>query len=184
MFKKTLITIHVCFVTIPAFADAFDDTVRDHGNWSSFSVRKGVWSAAVNDNQTKDNLFGIHFTNNDVYFRIMTVNLSYKQIRSWDNSNRDVIKIKVRIDNKQITETNVIRILDRENGTLIYQLPRNIFGKNFIHDLKRGSVLKIREYVNNNAFTTTYSLNGATAAINRAMSRAKKSERSRGRRMG
>lgn len=93
--------------------------------------------------------------------------VSLENIRTWENTNIDYMRAKVRIDNQPYVETTLERELNREDRILYFSFSKKQFGDDFLRKLMKGNSLRVRLYTDDSNITLKFPLNGATAAINR-----------------
>lgn len=141
---------------------------KTHGQWSSFRLcgaDKCVWRAST--------ISGMYSLAIDYYddltygVSVFVANIPQENLNTWA-SDTDFIEIDLRVDKRTLYNLGVSRQLERSSRTLFYNFSAKELGYKFIEELEKGYTLRMRSHVNGETFINSFSLKGASAAINRA----------------
>ena len=143
---------------------------QTYGNWRSFQIcfLEGCYGrATVTVSEYGFNFFSVDYTR-DGKFSIgyFSVGLSNSALQSWGNANEDLITVQLRVDYNPIIKLVVPRSLIRNENALFYDLSNA--GITLLNQLKTGNTLLLRSTVNGTDADLSFSLHGATNALNRA----------------
>lgn len=173
MFKKILVGACSALLAFSSGCFAGDNpTFQMHGDWASLKtcVPEGcVWRAVTTGGSESSGMwfFVSYFPNGKSVFTMQMRDVSLENIRTWENTNIDYMRAKVRIDNQPYVETTLERELNREDRILYFSFSKKQFGDDFLRKLMKGNSLRVRLYTDDSNITLKFPLNGATAAINR-----------------
>ena len=119
MFKKILVGACSALLAFSSGCFAGDNpTFQMHGDWASLKtcVPEGcVWRAVTTGGSESSGMwfFVSYFPNGKSVFTMQMRDVSLENIRTWENTNIDYMRAKVRIDNQPYVETTLERELNR-----------------------------------------------------------------------
>lgn len=181
MFKKLFLTICLCCLIQPAFAETSYVSLHPKifGSWFSqklCSKSLCLWRSGTFSKYGSLFFVDVYKDGNFLLGRIDRINDS-SILETWRFGNVDDLTLKIQIDNQRIIEAPLRRELDYNNRTLIGYFRSNKLDNYFIQKLQEGSILKIGYSRAHGSLVEFFSLDGAKQAIDRAMYHATKAER-------
>lgn len=149
-----------------------------HRDWVSLKVcfvGFCMWRAMTGSLTSNDEAIALDFYDNGISptLTLIRTGVSISSMESW-TENTDVVKVKIRVDNRPINEVWCNRELNRGERSLYWTIPPL---PEIIADMRSGNTLRIQSAVNGTKYTRSFSLRGAMSAIDRARRNAESSSR-------
>ena len=159
---------------MPSSASAEEDFTQPvvSGDWASgrFCFDKGcLWIALVAASNLSDRFLSVVFMpDGQVRFTSLTSDLTQENIKTWGDTTEEEVRQEFRVDKNPIIDATITRTLDVEERTITEELPTELFGWDFVQQLRNGETLRIRHHFSDEPFIERFSLKGAQEAIDRA----------------
>ena len=160
--KKLIYIFIINFIILFNTNHAIPSDTMHHNKWQSYTVQGEGFIFARASTISSDGMY--------IFFDYMNNNLSITLSQFVDRNIPDVQGIvsqgRARIDNNNIHDINIISSIS--SGQVYLQL--QLFDiKKFLKECINGMILRFEIIYPEQSFYTSFSLNGFTAALNRAM---------------
>lgn len=167
---------------MPSSAAAEEDFTQlvVSGDWASGRIcfNEGcLWIALVATSNLSDRVLSVVFLpDGQVHFRTLTSGLTQENIKTWGETTEEEVRQEFRVDKNPIIDATVTRTLDVEERTITEELPTELFGWDFVRQLRKGVTLRVRHHFSDEPFIERFSLKGAQKAIDRAYTMSQKEQ--------
>lgn len=161
-----ILLISICSCLISTFSSNINAAMM-HRDWHSYKTcdaKSCFWYAYVGHAL---GMFCYQFRDNSKVFPILALfNLPEERIKLLQSKKYTTIDIKIRIDDNEIIQSSLlINSIDIANKQIGGFLPSSLIERQFLRQIIGGRKIKFRIYGLGDPFTRTFSLLGATAAI-------------------